>query len=81
MIRITVTRVEDSGPRAETDLGELRFAELGAAPAAYRETAEGAAIMRDVRAALACLAPESLSSIRGTAILMSRRPQRGAPWE
>ncbi len=79
MIRITVTRVEDSGPRAETDLGELRFAELGAAPAVYRETAEGAAIMRDVRAALACLAPVTLRSLRSEA--RATRSQRGAPWE
>lgn len=61
MIRIRVTRVEDTG--AETDLGEVRMAELGAV-ASYRETADGAGVMRDVRAALACLSPDTLRAVR-----------------
>lgn len=65
MIRLRVTRSNDDG--SETELGELRMTELGAKPAVYRETADGSAIMRDVRAALACLAPENLRVVRRAA--------------
>lgn len=61
MIRIQVTRVEDNG--AETDLGEVRMAELGAV-ASYRETADGAGVMRDVRSALACLSRGAAPEVR-----------------
>lgn len=79
MIRIRVSRVEDSGSRVETELGELRFAELGAAPAAYSETAEGSGVMRDVRAALACLAPDTLRAVRAAACLCVPVYQYGKP--
>lgn len=70
MIRIHVTRVEDSG--AETDLGELRMVESGAPIVAYRETADGHSIMRDLRAALACLSPRGLAIVRASLAFYER---------
>lgn len=61
MIRIHVTRIEDNG--AETELGEIKMAELGAV-ASYKETADGAGVMRDVRAALACLSRSACEAVR-----------------
>lgn len=61
MIRISVTRVEDNG--AETELGEIRMAELGAV-ASYRETADGAGVMPDVRAAFAPVAGKHAAFVR-----------------
>lgn len=74
MIRIHVTRVEDTG--AETELGELRLAELGAV-ASYRETADGAGVMPDVRAALQALAAPSTERVLRT--LRTPKPVRMAP--
>lgn len=69
MIRLHVTRLDDASG-VETELGELRLAELGARPAVYRETADGAGIMPELRTALAWLAPPTESErafVRGLA--------------
>lgn len=61
MIRLRIERLEDDG--STTDLGDVHMVELGVV-ASYRETPEGTSIMRDVRAALACLAPRNVGAVR-----------------
>lgn len=77
MISIRVVRVEDNG--AETDLGEIRMAELGAV-ASYRETADGAGVMRDVRAALSCLSHTALAEVRKHVAAIRRAMNETGRW-
>jgi len=77
MIRIHVTRVEDNG--AETDLGEIRMVEIGAV-ASYRETADGAGVMRDVRAALSCLSRASVDAVRAQVAAFRRAMNETGRW-
>jgi hypothetical protein len=70
MIRIHVTRDADDG-RTE-DLGEFRLAELGGPVVVYRETADGHGVMRDLRAALACLSPRGLTIVRASLAYFER---------
>jgi len=77
MIRIRVTRTEDDG--REVDLGEISLVELGAV-ASYRETADGAGVMRDVRAALACLSRTSVDAVRAQIAAVRRAMNETGRW-
>jgi hypothetical protein len=62
VIRIHVTRTDEDTGRI-VDLGEIRMIEVGSV-FMYRETADGAGVMRDIRAALACLSRANVDAVR-----------------
>jgi hypothetical protein len=71
VIRIHVTREDDATGKLD-DLGELRLAELGGPVVVYRETSDGHSVMRDLRAALACLSPRGLTIVRASLAYFER---------